>query len=69
MEMITGYGKEINIIRPRVIVIEFNHILGPEKPVSIPYEPKFIAEQTKYGTDYAGASLAAMNKLGKRKGL
>ena len=60
--------KEINIIRPRVIVIEFNHILGPKKSVSIPYEPQFIAEETKYGTDYAGASLAAMNKLGKEKG-
>ena len=48
--------------------MQINYRITYKKSVSIPYKPQFIAEATKYGTDYAGASLAAMNKLGKEKG-
>lgn len=60
--------RAINMIKPRVVVIEFNHLFGPIKSVSIPYKPEFEADFTEYGSDYAGASLAAMIKLGKEKG-
>ena len=60
--------KGINIINPRVIVLEINHLWGPEKSVSVPYKPDFKAEFTEYGSDYAGASIAAFVKLGKEKG-
>ena len=53
---------------PRVVVLEFNHLWGPEVSVTTPYRDDFVGEFTKYGSDYAGASLAAFIKLGKRKG-
>lgn len=60
--------KAIDVITPRVVVIEFNHLWGADRSVTIPYDPKFQAEYTEHGTDYAGASLPAMVKLGRAKG-
>jgi hypothetical protein len=60
--------KEIEVIKPRVVVLEYNHLLGPDKSLTVPYNPEFVAEFTQYGSDYAGASLAAFIKLGRSKG-
>jgi hypothetical protein len=60
--------KELTCITPRVVVLEINHLWGPEKSVTVPYKEDFVAEFTEYGSDYAGASLSAFVKLGKEKG-
>jgi hypothetical protein len=60
--------ESINIINPRVVLLEFNHLWGPEASVSVPYKSDFVAEFSEYGSDYAGASLSAFIKLGWRKG-
>jgi hypothetical protein len=60
--------EAMNVINPRVVVLEFNHLLGPDKAVTVPYSDSFVAEFTRYGSDYAGASLAAFVKLGRKKG-
>jgi len=60
--------KEINCILPRVVVVEFNHLWGNEKAVTVPYSDNIVAEFTEYGSDYAGASLMAFVKLGREKG-
>lgn len=60
--------KEISVISPRVVVLEFNHLWGPETSVTVPYKDDFIAEHTKLGCFYFGASLQAFVKLGREKG-
>lgn len=60
--------KAINTIQPRVLVAEINHLWGPERSVTVPYREDFVAELTEYGSDYAGASLAAFVKLSRSKG-
>jgi hypothetical protein len=60
--------KAIDVIAPRVVVIEFNHLWGVDRSVTIPYDPRFRATFTTHGTDYAGASLPAMVKLARDKG-
>lgn len=50
--------------RPRVVVIEYNAGIPPTESKSIVYDPDFKWQIT----DYFGASLAALAKLGKRKG-
>ena len=60
--------KEISCISPRVVVLEFNHLLGPDVSVTVPYADDFKAEFTQYGSDYSGASLMAFVKLAKEKG-
>jgi len=56
--------KAIERIRPRVVVIEFNRALGPEVSATIPYDAGF----TWAHDNYYGASLRALEKLGKEKG-
>lgn len=60
--------EAITCISPRVVVLEINHLWGPDASVSVPYKDDFKAEFTQYGSDYAGASLMAFIKMGRRKG-
>lgn len=47
-----------------MVVIEYNSSVPPNKSKTIPYDPNFKWK----GTDYFGASLLALKKLGERKG-
>lgn len=57
---------------PRVVIIEFNSLFGPERAVVVPYDPEFdrhsLKEHGEWGRYYYGASLAALVNLGRRKG-
>ena len=64
--------KEIiqnDLLNPRVIVLEYQDILGPFMSLTIPYDPKFNAwEHDCYGgPNYCGASLKAFINLLKDK--
>jgi len=59
--------KLLDFVNPRVIVLEYQDILGPNLSVTVPYDPKF-SWQKDYGSDYGGASLGAFIKLGKKRG-
>lgn len=50
--------------QPRLVIIEYNGHPGPTAAKSVAYEP----DLTWDGTDYFGASLMAMVKLGRTKG-
>jgi len=59
-------------VRPRVVMLEFNWVLGPERSVTIPDRADFRCESPR-GTPtmdhlYYGASLAAFVKLGRALG-
>ena len=58
--------EEINCIKPRLVVIEYNSFFGPELSYTIPYNPKFIWDYEKKRS-YYGASLKALEKLGRKK--
>ncbi|MBT6440189.1 MAG: hypothetical protein HOK72_10850 [Flavobacteriales bacterium] len=66
--------KALNIVKPRVVIAEYNCLWGPDKSVTIPYEPKFIAPRNPnplipiHSVDYCGASLLAFKKLAEAKG-
>ena len=60
--------EALEVVEPRIVVLEYNHLLGPETSVTVPYDPNFVAEFTEYGSDYAGASLQAFMKLARNKG-
>ena len=60
--------KAIDVISPRVVVVEYQDILGPDRSVTVPYSPNFVAEFTELGPNYCGASLKAFTKLAKEKG-
>jgi hypothetical protein len=56
--------KEITAIRPRVVAIEYNATLRPPMSLVVPYDP----ERRWDGTNYFGASLEALVRLGRDKG-
>jgi len=56
--------KAIVSRRPRVVAIEYNAGLRPPESRTIAYDPAFRWD----GTDYFGASLAALASLGREKG-
>jgi hypothetical protein len=53
-------------IEPRVVVVEVNQRFGPDRAVTVPYDPHF--DRHTHGAAYYGASLTAMVALGARKG-
>jgi len=63
--------KAIDSITPRVVVAEYQDIIGPDKAFTVPYRPDFKKgdyEVNQIRPDYVGASLPAFVKLARHKG-
>ena len=63
--------EAIEAVTPRVVVVEYQDILGPDRNWTVPYADNFSASaypKTDGMPDFAGASLGAFAKLGRRKG-
>ena len=60
--------REIEVISPRIVVIEYNYRFGADKAVTIPYDANFVRQKAHYSMIYFGASLKALVNLGKKKG-
>lgn len=56
--------KAVDVVRPRVVAIEYNPIFRPPMSLVSPYDPSHRWD----GTNYGGASLEALVRLGKTKG-
>lgn len=56
--------KAIRNFHSRVVIIEYNANKGPNASVTIPYDATFVWDKS----DYQGASLRALEKLGHEKG-
>jgi hypothetical protein len=60
--------KAITVVDPRVVVIEYNAILGNEKSLTAEYDPEFIRYKKHKSGLYHGASLNALTRLANSKG-
>lgn len=60
--------EALGCVSPRIVVIEYNASLGPSRSLSVPYDPTFDRHEKHPSGFYHGASLTALEKLGKRKG-
>jgi hypothetical protein len=56
--------KAVDAVSPRVVVIEYNAGLHPPLSVTVPYQPNRAGD----GTNFFGASLEALVRLGRTKG-
>jgi hypothetical protein len=56
--------KAIEVVTPRVVVIEYNCALRPPLSLVVPYEPTRVWN----GGNYFGGSLEALARLGRAKG-
>jgi hypothetical protein len=58
-------------IQPRVVAIEYQDIIGPDRSIVIPYDPRFRVDafaENASENNYVGASLRALTKLAAGKG-
>lgn len=60
--------KEIEVVNPDIVIIEYNSGFGPEAKVTVPYSPDFIRHKYNYTGLIYGASVSALNELGEKKG-
>lgn len=60
--------EAIDIVNPRIVVVEYNARFGAERAVTVPYDPSFSRGKAHHSMIYYGASLAALAALGRRKG-
>lgn len=57
--------KAVRAVSPRLVVIEYNASFGASRAVTVPYKPDFRCPP---GSFYHGASLAALETLGRQLG-
>ena len=63
--------KAITVVNPRVVVLEYNDILGPDRAWTVPYSDNFVSRSysTTNGVPlFCGASLRAFTNLAREKG-
>jgi len=62
------FWKGITCVAPRVVVIEYNASYGPDRALTVPYDAAFDRHEKHPSGLYHGASLTALEQLGKTKG-
>ena len=58
--------EAVTVSSPRVVILEYNSMFGPDRAVTIPYDPHF--DRHRHHSMYYGASLQALTRLNARKG-
>ena len=60
--------QAIDVVRPAIVVSEYNALWGPEATITVPYDPGFVNSEAHYSQLYFGASLGALVHLGTSRG-
>jgi len=63
--------EAIEVVNPRVVVVEYQDMLGPDNALTVPYRDDFNAyvyPVTQGMPNFCGASLPAFAKLAKKRG-
>jgi hypothetical protein len=60
--------KEITVISPVVVILEYNSIFGIDRSITTPYDKKFSRTCAHYSNLYYGASLRALSQVSASKG-
>lgn len=60
--------KEITVVNPVVVIVEYNSIFGADRAVTIPYKHDFERSKAHYSNLYWGTSLKALCVLAEEKG-
>ena len=58
----------IDCISPRIVICEYDSLLGSKKAVTTPYDKTFHRSKAHYSFLYGGASIKALNNLAEKKG-
>lgn len=58
----------VEVVSPRIIVIEYAAIFGRHASVTVPYDPNFAWSRAHWPMTYHGASLRALLNVAEKKG-
>src|SRR5207247_4732381 len=61
--------EAIEVVSPRILIVEYNSTFRPDAAVTIPYDPAFDRTRARPSNLYWGASLAAVAMAADQKGL
>jgi hypothetical protein len=60
--------EAIDVVSPRIVIVEYNSLFGAHRAVTVPYDPTFVRGKKHHSNVYYGASIAALSQLAARKG-
>ncbi len=60
--------QAIDCVQPRILILEYNALFGPDAAISVPYDAAFVRSRAHYSNLFWGASLEALTRLSKQKG-
>lgn len=60
--------EAIQVVRPVIVICEYNAVFGDLYPISIPYDVSFNRTQAHHSNLYFGASITALQSLARQKG-
>ncbi len=60
--------KAITVIKPIVVIVEYNSLFGSDRPISVIYDDGFARSKAHYSTLYFGASILSLYRLANDKG-
>ena len=60
--------QAIDVVKPVIVVCEYNALFGDLRCVSVPYQPEFQRTRAHHSSLYFGASLEALIDLASQKG-
>jgi hypothetical protein len=55
-------------LRPKLVVVEYNSVFGPERSVTVPYDERFSRQEAHPSMLYYGVSIAAWRNLLEKYG-
>ena len=58
----------ISVIRPRIVICEYNSLFGPDAAVTVPYRATFDRTTAHHSTLYFGASISALAHWSREHG-
>ena len=59
---------DMNKYGPDILILEYNSNFGPERSITVPYDPLFSCINAHYSGQYFGASISALDSLAQQKG-
>jgi hypothetical protein len=58
----------ISVVRPRIVVVEYNAVFGSERAIAVPVDPGFVRGRGGRSNLYFGASLGAFDHWARANG-
>lgn len=60
--------RALEVVQPAIVIMEYNSVLGPDRSITVPYDPKFTRGEAHFSLLYFGASITALCDLAGEKG-